>query len=90
MQRDVNAGEMEVVNGYFVHFFVPEGLDSGEKHVVFILDRSGSMSGQKFMQVKVWQSSIEVKLFKHACITILDMHIFLAIFIFCRLRCKEF
>ncbi len=35
----------QVVDGYFVHFFAPTGLQVGDKAIVFILDVSGSMRG---------------------------------------------
>lgn len=44
---------IKVVNGYFVHFFAPQQIPTGSKHVVFVLDRSGSMQGTKLAQMKV-------------------------------------
>lgn len=40
------------MNGYFVHFFSPPNLKSLKKHVVFVLDISGSMSGRKIEQLQ--------------------------------------
>ena len=34
------------MNGYFVHYFSPEGLSPVRKSVVFVIDVSGSMDGQ--------------------------------------------
>ena len=42
----------QIVNGYFVHFFAPPDLHRVPKNVVFVIDRSGSMSGSKIAQVK--------------------------------------
>lgn len=53
VKRDLSGGDIEVVDGYFVHFFAPDGLQKGNKHVVFVLDKSGSMLGRKFEQLKV-------------------------------------
>ena len=39
-------------NGYFVHFFAPDYLQALPKHVVFVLDVSGSMYGTKLVQLK--------------------------------------
>ena len=39
------GGEIQVVDGYFVHFFAPNNLLHLNKHVYFVLDVSGSMSG---------------------------------------------
>ncbi|CAG5117480.1 unnamed protein product [Candidula unifasciata] len=44
-------GEILVVDGYFVHFFAPD-IAPMPKDIVFILDVSGSMSGQKIQQLK--------------------------------------
>ena len=39
-----------MVDGYFVHFFAPDGMDPIPKDVLFILDVSSSMSGTKIVQ----------------------------------------
>ncbi len=39
-------------DGYFVHFFAPQNLKSLPKHIVFVLDISGSMEGEKIQQMK--------------------------------------
>ncbi|KAM4022293.1 LOW QUALITY PROTEIN: inter-alpha-trypsin inhibitor heavy chain H3-like [Anomaloglossus baeobatrachus] len=52
---DVNRetpGNIQVVNGYFVHFFAPPKLSSVPKNVVYVIDRSGSMWGRKMEQTK--------------------------------------
>lgn len=41
----------QIVNGYFVHFFAPQGLPVVPKSVVFVIDVSGSMHGRKMEQV---------------------------------------
>lgn len=43
---------MQVVNGYFVHFFAPSDMEEIPKDVLMILDVSGSMSGTKLKQMK--------------------------------------
>uniref|UniRef100_A0A452V5M9 Inter-alpha-trypsin inhibitor heavy chain H3 n=1 Tax=Ursus maritimus TaxID=29073 RepID=A0A452V5M9_URSMA len=48
---DVNR-ESPIVNGYFVHFFAPQGLPVVPKSVVFVIDVSGSMHGRKMEQTK--------------------------------------
>ena len=40
------------MDGYFVHFFAPDGLEPAEKNIMFVLDTSGSMSGRKLQQLK--------------------------------------
>jgi len=49
-----SAGSLQVDNGFFVHFFAPEGteLAAGPKEIVFVLDKSGSMVGTKYEQTK--------------------------------------
>ncbi|XP_022111550.1 inter-alpha-trypsin inhibitor heavy chain H4-like isoform X2 [Acanthaster planci] len=47
-----DAGDIQIVNGYFVHHFSPEGFKPTQKSVVFVLDTSGSMSGTKIRQTK--------------------------------------
>ncbi|XP_044751117.1 inter-alpha-trypsin inhibitor heavy chain H4-like isoform X2 [Coccinella septempunctata] len=52
VERDPQGGEVLVSDGYFVHFFAPSDLKPMEKHVVFVLDTSGSMSGIRIQQLK--------------------------------------
>ncbi|XP_054585658.1 inter-alpha-trypsin inhibitor heavy chain H3-like isoform X3 [Eptesicus fuscus] len=52
---DVNRespANVQIVNGYFVHFFAPQGLPVVPKNVVFVIDVSGSMSGRKIEQTR--------------------------------------
>merc|ERR550532_2637077 len=44
------AGEVQLLEGYFVHFTAPENLAPIPKHVVFVLDTSGSMRHRKMHQ----------------------------------------
>ncbi|XP_077948480.1 inter-alpha-trypsin inhibitor heavy chain H3-like isoform X2 [Gasterosteus aculeatus] len=46
-------GELQIVNGYFVHYFAPPDLPRVPKNVAFVIDRSGSMSGTKIAQTRV-------------------------------------
>lgn len=39
-------------NGFFVHFFAPANETTQKKHVLFVLDTSGSMHGKKIQQLK--------------------------------------
>uniref|UniRef100_H2S040 Inter-alpha-trypsin inhibitor heavy chain 3 n=1 Tax=Takifugu rubripes TaxID=31033 RepID=H2S040_TAKRU len=52
VNRDKNLGDIQIANGYFVHFFAPKDLTRLPKNVVFVIDRSGSMSGTKMQQTR--------------------------------------
>ncbi|XP_068576728.1 inter-alpha-trypsin inhibitor heavy chain H3a isoform X2 [Cebidichthys violaceus] len=52
VKRKEGLGELQIVNGYFVHFFAPPDLPRVPKNVVFVIDRSGSMSGTKIAQTR--------------------------------------
>jgi len=52
VDRKENPQQILVDEGYFVHFFAPEDLPIKKKHVVFVLDFSGSMAGRKLDQLK--------------------------------------
>uniref|UniRef100_A0AAQ5ZW32 Inter-alpha-trypsin inhibitor heavy chain 2 n=1 Tax=Amphiprion ocellaris TaxID=80972 RepID=A0AAQ5ZW32_AMPOC len=50
VNRDSNAGELQVSDGHFVHFFAPSNLSPLPKNIVFVIDVSGSMWGVKMKQ----------------------------------------
>ncbi|XP_070558049.1 inter-alpha-trypsin inhibitor heavy chain H3-like isoform X2 [Ptychodera flava] len=52
VMHEFNAGELQVLGSYFVHHFAPIGLKPARKNVVFVIDVSGSMAGQKLLQTK--------------------------------------
>uniref|UniRef100_A0A672I117 Inter-alpha-trypsin inhibitor heavy chain H3 n=1 Tax=Salarias fasciatus TaxID=181472 RepID=A0A672I117_SALFA len=52
VKRDKRLGEIQAVNGYFVHFFYPPDLPRVPKNVVFVIDVSGSMGGTKIKQTR--------------------------------------
>merc|ERR1711953_954984 len=53
VDRKGEDNEVQVIDGYFVHYFAPnELIQTLEKHVVFVLDISGSMTGEKIRQLK--------------------------------------
>ena len=39
-------------DGYFVHFFAPANIDPLPKDVIFVIDKSGSMWGNKIVQLQ--------------------------------------
>ncbi|XP_063164515.1 inter-alpha-trypsin inhibitor heavy chain H2 isoform X2 [Candoia aspera] len=50
VNRDTEAGELEIFNGYFVHYFAPDNLEPLPKNILFVIDVSGSMWGLKMKQ----------------------------------------
>ncbi|XP_061494279.1 inter-alpha-trypsin inhibitor heavy chain H5 [Rhineura floridana] len=52
VNRDLSVGDVQVLNGYFVHYFAPKDLPPLPKNVVFVLDSSASMVGTKLRQTK--------------------------------------
>ncbi|XP_042324625.1 inter-alpha-trypsin inhibitor heavy chain H2 isoform X2 [Sceloporus undulatus] len=50
VKRESKAGELEIFNGYFIHYFAPENLDPLPKNILFVIDVSGSMWGLKMKQ----------------------------------------
>ncbi|XP_004570045.1 inter-alpha-trypsin inhibitor heavy chain H2 isoform X1 [Maylandia zebra] len=50
VNRDSNAGELQVSDGHFVYFFAPSNLSPLPKNIVFVIDVSGSMWGVKMKQ----------------------------------------
>ncbi|XP_077060067.1 inter-alpha-trypsin inhibitor heavy chain H3-like [Siphateles boraxobius] len=51
--KRLNHEEVMVSNGYFVHYFAPSDVPRIPKNLVFIIDRSGSMSGRKMEQTRL-------------------------------------
>lgn len=52
----------QIENGYFVHHFAPESLPTMPKNVIFVIDKSGSMSGRKIQQVSLLDTEISSSL----------------------------
>ncbi|XP_033646860.1 uncharacterized protein LOC117306366 isoform X1 [Asterias rubens] len=52
VNHGIDAGDIQVLNNYFVQFFSPSGLAVLRKHVIFVIDTSSSMEGTKLTQVK--------------------------------------
>ncbi|XP_005422477.1 inter-alpha-trypsin inhibitor heavy chain H4 [Geospiza fortis] len=52
VKREATAGDIQIVNGYFVHYFAPQEMPAFPKNVIFVIDRSGSMTGRKIEQTR--------------------------------------
>lgn len=72
VERNDKAGEIQVVDGFFVHFVAPENLPPMPKHVVFVLDTSGSMSGKKILQTRAAMKAILAELRSEDFLTVLN------------------
>ncbi|XP_035236681.1 inter-alpha-trypsin inhibitor heavy chain H6 [Anguilla anguilla] len=51
-------GDIQIYDGYFVHYFAPRGLPVVPKDVIFVIDISGSMTGTKIKQTKQAMATI--------------------------------
>ncbi|NXE22903.1 ITIH3 inhibitor, partial [Ardeotis kori] len=52
---------LQIVNGYFVHFFAPTNLPKLPKNVIFVIDISGSMSGREIEQATLLKILDDIK-----------------------------
>uniref|UniRef100_A0A3B1JXI9 Inter-alpha-trypsin inhibitor heavy chain 3 n=1 Tax=Astyanax mexicanus TaxID=7994 RepID=A0A3B1JXI9_ASTMX len=52
VERTNPNGDIQIMDNYFVHCFAPSNLIRTPKNVIFIIDRSGSMSGRKIQQTR--------------------------------------
>merc|ERR1719222_770709 len=52
VDRPVDGSDVQIAGGRFVHYFAPDNLPTIPKHVTFVIDVSGSMSGDKLTQTK--------------------------------------
>ncbi|XP_048876206.1 inter-alpha-trypsin inhibitor heavy chain H5-like [Brienomyrus brachyistius] len=52
VERELPIGDVQVLDGHFVHYFAPKNLPVVPKNVVFVIDTSASMVGTKIRQTK--------------------------------------
>ncbi|XP_062401904.1 inter-alpha-trypsin inhibitor heavy chain H3-like [Sardina pilchardus] len=52
VNRAESIGDIQIANGYFVHYFAPADMPRIPKNVVFVIDISGSMHGRKIEQTR--------------------------------------
>ena len=48
----LDGGDILIRDGYFVHFISPENLAPIAKNIIFVIDKSGSMSGERIEKTK--------------------------------------
>ncbi|XP_026198345.1 inter-alpha-trypsin inhibitor heavy chain H3-like [Anabas testudineus] len=77
VKRREILGEVQILNGYFVHFFAPPDLPRVPKNVVFVIDRSGSMAGERIQQTRDALASILKDLYEedHFALIMFDSNI---------------
>jgi hypothetical protein len=46
VKRPADGNDVQIGAGKFVHYFAPDNLPTMKKHVIFVIDVSGSMSGR--------------------------------------------
>ena len=46
VERSEDGNEVQIGAGKFVHYYSPDNLPTLTKHIIFVLDVSGSMSGK--------------------------------------------
>merc|ERR1711971_799226 len=52
VKRPQDGNDIQIGAGKFVHYFAPDKFPTIAKHIVFVIDVSGSMSGSKMSQAK--------------------------------------
>jgi len=52
VERPADGNDVQIGAGKFVHYFSPDNLPTLPKHVIFVIDISGSMGGRKLQQTK--------------------------------------
>jgi len=52
VKRPDDGNDVQIGAGKFVHYFSPDNLPTMPKHVIFVIDVSGSMGGRKLEQTK--------------------------------------
>merc|ERR1712228_13401 len=52
VKRPEDGNDVQIGAGKFVHYFAPDSLPTLAKHVIFVIDISGSMGGRKLQQTK--------------------------------------
>merc|ERR1719327_2485398 len=55
VDRQNQDSEVQVIDGYFVHYFVPENLETLPKHAIFILD---DMKPEDFFNIITFSTSV--------------------------------
>ena len=52
VRRPSNGNDVQIGAGRFVHYFAPDNIPTVKKHIIFVIDISGSMHGRKLEQTK--------------------------------------
>ena len=74
VDRKNEANEIQVLDGYFVHFISPPAMTTIPQHTVFVLDISGSMAWEKMNQLKDAMFAILNEMPEHDYFSIITFH----------------
>ena len=74
VDRKNQTNEIQVMDGYFVHFISPNSMVTIATHTVFVLDISGSMAGERIKQLKNAMFEILEQMTEHDHFSILTFH----------------
>ena len=66
IHRPADGNDIQIGAGKFIHYFSPDNLPTMEKHTIFVIDVSGSMSGRKLKQTigNKYAFSIQLRRFR--------------------------
>merc|ERR1711962_568250 len=65
VKRPADGNDVQIGAGKFVHYFAPDNLPTMKKHVIFVIDVSGSMGGRKLAQTKDAMTTMLTKMSKN-------------------------
>ena len=52
VKRPNDGSDIQIGGGRFIHYFAPDNMPTVAKHIIFVIDVSGSMSGRKLQQTQ--------------------------------------
>ena len=62
VRRPQDGNEIQIEGGRFVHYFAPDNIPTIAKHIIFVIDISGSMAGRKLEQTKDAMATMLMKM----------------------------
>ena len=52
VKRPNDGSDIQIGGGRFIHYFAPDNMPTVPKHIIFVIDVSGSMAGRKLQQTQ--------------------------------------